>query len=174
MCAVYPERVSRLICLDAAYDRTKFKVFAEKNPLKGVKVPHQDCHSIDEYIAYIKRIQPNLAEMWGELWDEEIHHGVSITPDGKVVDRMSDELGATIMSSIQNYVPEEAEIKVPILSFYAIWDNSLFPDYLTEEQKELSMEFHNTLRLPVQRECIDLFRHNVPHAQIVEIPRGDH
>jgi pimeloyl-ACP methyl ester carboxylesterase len=174
MCTVHPERVSKLICLDAAYDRTKFKVFAEKNPLKDVKVPEQDCHSIDEYIAYIKRIQPDLAEMWSELWDEETRHCVSTTSDGKVVDRMSDELGATIMSTLRNYVPEEAEIKVPILSFYAIWDNSLLPDYLTNEQKELSIEFHNTVRLPVQRECIELFRQNVAHAQIVEIPRGNH
>src|SRR5262245_48238590 len=29
MCAVYPGRVSKLVCLDAAYDRTRFKVFAE-------------------------------------------------------------------------------------------------------------------------------------------------
>ena len=54
MCAVYPERVTRLVCLDAAYDRTTFKIFAEKNPSKDVKVPEQDCYSIQEYIAYVQ------------------------------------------------------------------------------------------------------------------------
>jgi len=174
MSVVYPERVSRLVCLDAAYDRTRFKIFAEKNPLNDVKVPEQDCHSIEEYVAYVKRVRPDLAEMWNQLWDEETRHGVTITDDGKVVDRMSDELGKLIIDSLRNYVPEEAALKVPILSFYAIWDKLLFPDYLTEEQKALLVEFSNTVRLPVQRECIELFRHNVPHAQVVEIPQGNH
>ena len=173
MCAVYPERVSRLVCLDAAYDRTKFKVFAEKNPLKEVKVPAQDCSSIEEYIEYIQRIRPDLAEMWNELWNEETLHCTKITDDGKVLDRMSDELQDTIINSLRDYVPEESAVRVPVLSFYALWDN-LFPDYLTDEQKVLSAEFHQTVRLPVQRECIDLFRSNVPHAQIVEIPQGNH
>jgi hypothetical protein len=86
---------------------------------------------------------------------------------------MSDELNDTILNSLRDYVPEESAVRVPVLSFYAIWD-TLFPDYLTEEQKVLSAEFHQTVRLPVQRECIDLFRSNVPHAQIVEIPQGNH
>ena len=173
MSAAYPERVSKLVCLDAAYDRTKFKVFAEKNPLKDVKIPEQDCFSIAEYIAYVKRLRPDLAEMWSELWDEETHHNVQTDPSGKIVDKMSDELHDTIINSLKEYVPEESMIQVPILSFYAIWDN-LFPDYLTEEQKELSAEFHKTVRLPVQRECIAQFRDNVPHAKVVEIPQGNH
>jgi len=173
MCAVYPERVSSLVCLDAAYDRTRFKVFAEKNPLKDVKIPEQDCSSIEEYIEYIQRIRPDLAEMWNELWNEETLHCTKIGEDGKVLDRMSDELHGKILNSLRDYVPEESAIRVPVLSFYAIWDNP-FPDYLTDEQKMVSAEFHRTVRLPVQRECIDLFRSNVPHAQIVEIAQGNH
>src|SRR6185295_6344375 len=90
MAAVDPERVSKLVCLDAAYDRTKFKVFAEKNPLKDVKAPEQDCHSIEEYIAYVKRIRPDLAEIWNELWNEETYRLTQITADGKIVEKMSD------------------------------------------------------------------------------------
>jgi non-heme chloroperoxidase len=171
--AVYPDRVSKLVCLDAAYDRTKFRVFAEKNPLKDVKVPEQDCYSVEEYVAYIQRIRPDLAEMWSELWNEETLYNIQTDPSGKIGDKMSEELSGTIINSLRNYVPEESTIRVPVLSFYAIWDN-LFPDYLTEEQKVVSADFHKTVRLPVQRECITQFRQNIPHAQVVEIPQGNH
>jgi pimeloyl-ACP methyl ester carboxylesterase len=174
MCAVYPERVSKLVSLDAAYDRTRFKILSEKNPLKDVKTPEQDCYSMEEYIALTKRVRPDLAEMWNLLWDEETRHGITIADDGRIVDRMSDELGKLIIDSLRNYVPEEAAITVPMLSFYAIWDKLLFQDYLTDEQKALLVEFSNAVRLPLQRECIELFRRNVPHAQVVEIPQGNH
>ena len=174
MSAAYPERVSKLVCLDAAYDRTKFKVFAEKNPLKDVKVPEQTCYSIEEYIEFVKRIRPDLAEMWNELWDEETRYLVTTTEDGKIAEKMSDELHELIIGPLRNYVPEDEMIKVPVLSIYAIWDKLLFPDYLTEEQKALSAEFQRTIRLSVQRECIDQFQRNVPHAKVVEIPQGNH
>ena len=174
MSAKYPERISKLVCLDAAYDRTKFKILAEKSPLKDVKVPEQDCDTVEEFIAHIKYIRPDLAEMWNELWEEEIRHTVQTTADGKVLDRMSNELEKLIIDSLRNYVPEETAIKVPVLSFYAIWDKLLFPDYLTDEQKALSTEFQSQIRLPVQRECINQFRQNVPHAKIVETPQGNH
>ena len=87
---------------------------------------------------------------------------------------MSDELHKLIIDSLRDYVPEESTIQVPVLSFYAIWDKLLFPDYLTEEQKARSTEFQHTTQLPIQRKCIDQFRQNVLHAKVVEIPQGNH
>ena len=174
MSAIHPERITKLVCLDAAYDRTKFKVFAEKNPMKDVKDPEQDCNSIEEFIAYVKRIRPDLAEMWNDVWDNETRYTVTIDDKGKVVDKMSEELSGTIISSLRDYVPEDTTIKVPTLSFYAIWDKPFFTDYLTEEQKASLVEFIEQIRLPVQRECINQFRQNVPHAKVVEIPQGNH
>jgi len=172
--ALHPERALKFIFLDAAYDRTKFKVFAEKHPLKGVQPPEQDCHTIEEYITYTKRIAPELADIWSELWDEETLHIVKISADGKVVDKMPDEIAQKIIDASRNYPPEDLTIKVPALSIYAIWDHYLFPDYLTEEQEVLLIEFQNQVRLPIQRECIKQFRQNVPHAKIIEIPQGHH
>ena len=129
---------------------------------------------MEEFIAYTKYVRPDLAEMWNELWDDEIRHTVQTTADGKVVDRMSNVLEKLIIDSLRSYIPEETAIKVPVLSFYAIWDKLLFPGYLTDEQKALSAEFQSQIRLTVQRECINQFRKNVPHAKVVEIPQGNH
>jgi len=172
--ALYPARVLRLIFLDAAYDRTKFKVLREKNPLTDVQPPQEDHFTIESYIAYTKRVRPDLAEIWSDLWDEETLHSVMKSPEGKVVDKMSDKIGNALLGNLGPYSPEDSKIQAPVLSIYSIWDDYRFPDYLTEEQKVLSLEFAKTVRLPIQRECIEQFRRDVPHAKIVEIPQGHH
>jgi pimeloyl-ACP methyl ester carboxylesterase len=172
--ALYPDRVLKLIFLDAAYDRTKFGVLREKNPLRDVQPPHEDQFTIEDYIAYTKKNFPMFAEIWSELWDEEILHSVAQDAEGRIVDKMSDQIGAAMMDGMKFYVPETANLKVPVLSIYAIWEGEDFPDHLTDEQKAQMREFIKTVRLPLQRECIEQFRREVPHAKIVEIPNGHH
>ena len=45
---------------------------------------------------------------------------------------------------------------------------------MTEEQQKQVIEFIDVLRPIHQKECIEQFRRNVPHARIVEIPKGHH
>lgn len=174
--ALYPERILKIVYLDAAYDRTKFKKFEEQYPLKGVKPPGADepCYSIEEYIAYTKKMSPEIAEIWGDLYAEELLHEVKITPEGKVIDKMSDELSQKFIKISRNYSPEDSKTRAPVLSIYSIWDRFDFPDYLTDEQKARLLEYGKKIRLPVQRECIEKFRQDVPHAKIIEIPQGNH
>jgi pimeloyl-ACP methyl ester carboxylesterase len=63
-----------------------------------------------------------------------------------------------------------------VLSIYAIPGSDYFlsPDYMTEEQKALVIEFYDIIRPPLHRELIEQFRRSVPHARIVEIPNGHH
>ena len=172
--ALYPARVLGLIFLDAAYDRTKFEVLRQKDPLRDFQPPPEDHFTIEDYIAYTKRIRPDLADIWSKLLDEETLYTVVTNADGKIVDKMSDEIGNALRTNLGPYAPEDSEIRAPVLSIYSIWDDYRFPDYLTEEQRKLSLEFAKTVQLQVQRECIEQFRRDVPHARIVEIPKGHH
>jgi pimeloyl-ACP methyl ester carboxylesterase len=174
--ALYTERVLKIVYLDAAYDRTRFRKFEEHYPLRGVKPPGADspCYSMEEFIAYTKRTSPEIAEIWGDLYAEEILHEVKTTAEGYIVDRVSDEITRKFINISRTYSPEDSKTKAPVLSIYAIWDRYMFPDYLTHDQKAQLLEFRKEIRLPVQRECIEQFRREVPHAKIVEIPQGHH
>jgi pimeloyl-ACP methyl ester carboxylesterase len=175
--ALYPERVSKIVYFDAAYDRSQFRRFEEQYPLKGFRPPGIDdqYYSIDNYVAQAKRIAPELTEIWGDLYAEEMLHEIRVTPGGKVVDRMSDELHQKFINISRNYSPEDSKTTAPVLSFYAIWDRfDFFPDYLSDEQKALLRKYRKDIRFPIQRELIEKFRHDVPHAKIVEIPQGHH
>jgi hypothetical protein len=107
--------------------------------------------------------------------DEEVLHSVKRTPEGKVVDKMSDEIGKAIHDTVACYVLEDSKIRAPVLSFFALPDSSGYQaSYMTEEQKAQVAEFIDTILNPYNREWIAQFRRTVPQARIVEIHHGHH
>jgi len=178
--AVYPERVLKLVFLDTAYDRASpaFKTMQEKDPLRKIQPPgvNDDHYTIEHYIASIKRAYPALAAIWSELIDEEVLHSIKQTPEGKVVDKMSDAIGKAFNDTVDSYVSEDSKIQAPVLRFYAVMDGSFYlsPDFMLEEQQAQVVEFFEAVQVPFVRETMEQFRRNVPHARIVEIPKGHH
>lgn len=178
--ALHPERVIKLIFLDAAYDRSSasYKNMLEKNPLLKLQAPglNDDHYSVEAYFASIKRVYPALAAIWGELIQEQGLHEITQTADGKVVDKMTDGIGEAINNTLTSYVPEDANIKAPTLGIYAISNGPYYisNEWMTEGQREQVLEFFETVNYSWIRENIEQFRQNVPHAKIVEIPQGHH
>jgi non-heme chloroperoxidase len=178
--ALYPERVLKLIFLDAAYDRSSasYKDMREKNPLRKIQPPGLDVdyYTEQDYFAAMKRAYPSFTVVWSEAMEEQSLHEIMKTPDGKVVDRMSDTISKTIMDTLTSYVPEDSKIMTPTLSFFAISDGGdyISDDWMTEEQKTQVMDHFETTANSWARENIEQFRQNVPHAKIIEIPQGHH
>jgi pimeloyl-ACP methyl ester carboxylesterase len=178
--ALYPERVLKLIFLDSAYDRTSpaFKEMVGRSPLRNIPIPgaNDDYASVEEYIASIKRCYPYWAAIWGDVVKEEILHAIKKGPDGKIIDKTSETIEQAIRDTLNSYVPENSKIRAPTLSIYTILDgaDALSSEYMTEEQRALVTEFFDTIRPPLTRECMEQFRREVPHAKIIEIPKGHH
>ena len=178
--ALYPERVIKLIFLDAAYDRTSasYKNMVENSPWKKIQPPGMDAdyYTEQDYFAAMKRAYPSFAPIWTEAMDEQSLHEIIKTPDGKIADKMSDAIGKAIMDTLTSYVLEDSKIKVPTLSFFAI-SKGLFTisdEWMTEEQKTEIRNHVETRENFWTRESIEQFRQNVPHAKIMEIPNGHH
>ena len=72
---LYPERVLRLVFLDAAYDTSSIedKAVRENNPL--VKMipawPEDDPDTIEDYADTIRRIYPSFTMIWDETMEEQ-------------------------------------------------------------------------------------------------------
>jgi len=177
--AMYPQRVLKLVYLDAAYDRTTpaFKAMQAQNPLAQIQPPDAkaDHYSIEDYIAASKRASPPLAAIWSDVLEVEVQQSVTINAEGKIVDKMSDAIGAALHDTIGHYVAEDSHIRAPVLSFFALTSGAAFlADFMSAEQQAQVIEFFETVRAPWQRAWIEEYRHRVPHARIVEIPNGHH
>lgn len=178
--ALYPERVLKLVFLDAAYDNSssESKAAFGKNPLPKMMPgwPEDFSGTIEDYIVEIKRRFAALAVVWNEPMDEQTRHTFQATSNGKVVDKMSDAISNAINDTLSSYVPEYSNIQVPLLSLFAIRDGSDYrsSDYMTEAQKDQVTDFFQTVLQPYQKRYIEQFQCKVPHARIVEIPKGHH
>lgn len=174
--ATYPARVEKLIYLDALDDRRGFQAIHDQNPLRNIELKKEKRtpHTLEEYIANMKRDIPEFAEIWSELWDEEIAHGVTTNEEGIVVDKTPESVEKMMFENlIDGYAPKRVEAQLPILSFYALKTPRISTEY-TEEQKASFFEFHRNIGEPFGRSLISEFQGRFPHARIVLIPNGHH
>lgn len=177
---LYPDRVLKLVFLDAAYDNSsqETKAVFAKNPLIQMAPgwPEDFSGNIEEYMIEIKRRFPALAAVWNQAMDEQTRHIFKETPDGKVVDKMSDAISKAINDTFDSYTPEYEKLHVPVLSFFADRDGSdyLSSEHMTEDQRSQVLDFFKTGLQPHLKQYIAQFHCKVPHARIVEIPHGHH
>ena len=174
--ATHPTRVSKLIYLDALDDRRRVPAIREQNPLKDIQIKKEQSipRTLEEYIAQMKQDIPEFAEIWSDLWDEEIAHGVKVNDEGVVVDKMTPSIEKMMVENLmEGYAPKKMEARIPILSFYARRTPKLSDAY-TAEQKAAYDEFHRNVDEPFGRYLISEFQSRFPHAKIVVIPEGHH
>jgi pimeloyl-ACP methyl ester carboxylesterase len=178
--ALLPERVLKLIFLDAAYDRSSasYKDMVEKSPWKKLQPPglDMDYYSPEDYFAAMKRAYPSFKLIWTEAMAEQSLHEITTAPDGKIIDRMSDAITKAINDTLTSYVPEDSKINVPTLAFYSLSKgiNTISEEWMTDEQKADLINHVETRENLWTRENIEQFQRNVSHAKIIEIPRGHH
>lgn len=178
--ALYPDRVLKLIFLDAAYDRNSvsYKDMVESSPWRRIQPPGLDVdyYSPGEYFAAMKRAYPSFTLIWTEALAEQSLYEITQTPDGKIIDRMSDTISQAITGTLTSYVLEDSKIKVPALAFFALSKgaNTISDEWMTDELRAEILNHVETRENSWTRESIELFQRNVPHAKIVEIPQGHH
>ena len=175
--ATHPERVERLVYLEALDDRRGEQAIHEQNPLRNVELKREESpppHTFEEYIAIVKRDVPEFAEIWSELWDEEFSHGVKVNEDGVFVDRMPSSVEKMIVQNlIKDYTPKRVDAIIPTLCFFGQRKRKLSDDY-TEEQKAAFDQFVREIKEPFFWSLIAEFQDRFPHAKVVVIPGGHH
>lgn len=175
--ATYPQRVEKLVYLDALDDRRKERLIMEQNPLRNVKIKKEESappRTLDEYIAIVKRDVPEFARIWSDVWDEEISHSVKVNDEGIYVDRMPASIEKMMVENLINeYAPKKVEALISTLSFYPKKKRKLTDDY-TDEQKAAYEKFHQDVIEPFFAFMITEFQSRFPHSKAVVIPDGHH
>ncbi len=176
---LYPNRVLKLVWLDAAYDRTspEDRAVLARNPAPKMMPPwpSEPVQSIEDFAATVKRLYPSLAAIWGPEMEADLRSNVTLTPEG-VVDKMSDTIHGALNNTINSYSPDYASIRAPMLFFFVLIDGHDFlsSDCMTEQQKTQVLDYFQNDRMPHYERYIEHFRGRVPHARIVVFPNGHH
>lgn len=178
--ALYPDRILKLIFLDAAYDRHSalYKEMVENSPWRKIQPPGLDAdyYTEEDYFVAMKRAYPSFQLIWSEAMAQQSLHEIIKTPEGKIADRMSDSISKALTDTMTGYMLEDSKIKAPTLAFFSLSKglSSISDDWMTEEQKTELRSHVATRENAWTRESIEQFRQHVPHARIIEIPHGHH
>lgn len=178
--ALYPQRTLSLVFLDAAIDRTSpaHKNMMQQNPLRQYSTMDIDnvYETFDEYFQALKDSSPSFQMIWGDVMENEIRLNSTFNSEGKIIEKMTFEIGAALFRTAQNYRPEEELIRAPTLSIYANQDIKLYrkSKLYTHEQKAQILDFFNKIFPAARRQIIADFAVRVPHAKIIEIPYSHH
>ena len=171
----YPDKVLKLIYLDAVYDsKGRFEVY-KNYPLRGIQPPEtkEEFESIEEYAAYVKYIYPDFAKIWNESLEKSLIYDLDKTAQGKLIEKDTSLIAKQKIDGAKGHDPQKANIKVPVLSFVAI-SNPIPPEFYTEEQKKLMFEFQHEKWAPFRKKEMNMFINDIPQAKVIEIPESHH
>lgn len=174
---LYPERVDRLVYLDAAYDRTdpSFRASRGKAPdVFALLTPTpQDRASIDALRNFSRKTRGG----WSEAVEADWRETNLFSPEGKPLE--SANSGNLVRSIAKGYrTPDYKKVKAPALSFHALptiksafpW---ITPDINAEVRKQ-AQDLLDTDMIPRQRRQLELFRKEVANARVIEMPNTRH
>lgn len=175
--ATHPERVEKLIYLDALDDRRREAAVHAQNPLNKIQIKREQSappRTFEEYIAIVKRDVPEFAAIWNDVWEEEFRHSVRVNEDGVYVDKMPDSVGEQLARHlIADYAPPKVETIIPRLYFFGQRKRILTDNY-TEEQKAAYEKFYQEVMQPYFNSVVAEIQARFPNAKIVVIPNGHH
>jgi len=163
--AKYPQRVQKLVYLDAAIDHSGIAAFQEDFTAIFPPFPEHDNTSLDAARTWLKKYIRVVAP----AVEAALRTGYVRHDNGKLEDRTPPRVYELLAKSTQPD-PAYSEVKAPALSFYA--DDS-WPELVPKDKRERADKFLITFRqwLTVER---DKFRKGVPQARIVVLPDTSH
>ncbi len=166
---LYPQRVNKLVYLDAAYDRTDLS-FADKSPPAPFKMTAEDSSSWQNLQSYLKRTYKL------KLTEAEIKATSIFDKKGRLVrDATPDSIYGAFIRLIEK--PAFDSIQAPALSIYNVGDSIrdifTYYDQLDSAAQLVAMEVFHEGQL-FQRGQIELFKTKMKQGKVVELHRSDH
>jgi pimeloyl-ACP methyl ester carboxylesterase len=166
----YPQRVKKLVYLDAAYDRSGLAEVQAKNPLPQPRPAKEDLASFDAYRGWWEKHRG----FWSDAVESNLRE-TSLAPDGTIKPSVAGSVAQAIMQGANTPPMDYTKLQAPALSFYAIYGvpRWLQPDAGEEMRKKVETHLVES-RLPFQRTNIERFRKEVKNGRVVELKDSDH
>ena len=171
--ANYPDRVSKLVYLDAAYDRSDFVTLMRKAPYPPQAQPEMSTADSTSSLT----VSAYLSNMFGMKYPEsEVLATRTFTEEGILMGLVTpDDIGIKIIMGLEP--PAYKNIQCPALAVYAVFNHvyELFPNYESFDRSNKLMA-HQAMEVlkPYVLDQIQLFMNQVDQKQVVQFDGADH
>lgn len=172
LAAHYPNRVGKIIYLDAGFNYALFADNDEELPdsIAEPSPTEEDYQTVAKYKAFYKRLNFGNSMEWSFPLEENFNHDIIVGPNGSVTPRTDITVLFDISQCKDAYYAELADVKAPVLAIYAI-PGSIFqalpwlPTDINGTAKADAENYLNQIQVQL-RNWTTTFKSLVPHAEV--------
>lgn len=170
MAAMHPERVGRLVYLDAGYDWTdpEYRRAFEAYPSRLLDTPASAMASLDAYLAYERAVDyTQLNDM--RRVEAYLRESVVIQPDGSVQPRISKEVMDALVAALwTNPRRDYTRIASPALAIYA--ESMVDLKVADPERRADALAWERTYMAPFRTRSIARVRRELSKVRVLTVP----
>jgi pimeloyl-ACP methyl ester carboxylesterase len=170
MAALHPERVDRLVYLDAGYDWADpdYETAFHAIPPELFETPAAAMKSLDAYIAYEKSSDYTQLDDIRRV-EAYLDETVVVRPDGSVQPRISADVMAALTASLWTNPPRDyRRIRAPALAIFA---NSMVDlQDADATRREQGRAWEQKYMAPFRAKSMDRIQRELANVQILRVP----
>ncbi len=172
----YPERVEKLVFLDALYEYEKSDVeLYGANPLNVRGVPPETFDSVEAYSEDFTTRYAQYRRLRSPKWDALLAHGLEQTADGRFRERHGPKAAEQLGMAHFYYHANWQKISCPVLAVYAFQDAAWpLPDDASPELREAVRAYTERFDREHKGRCIARARRDIKGIEIVEMHGASH
>lgn len=170
----YPDRVSALVYLDAAYDRSTQGKTLASDPLDQEAPTAADRASVEAFVAHVRRTRPDLRRYWTADVDRDLRASIAMRPDG-TAGWVTSAMFGEYWTSASATAPDYAAVKAPALALYSVEDESYrLPTDATAKLRAEYRAFELGPLATWRNASAAQFRVRSANREMVEVDGGHH
>jgi pimeloyl-ACP methyl ester carboxylesterase len=171
----YPDRVTALVYLDAAYDRSTQMASVEADPINPEPPASADRASPSSFIHYVRRTRPDLARYWTPAVERDLRASVAMRPEGGAGYRTTGAIFGQLLSGASASPPNYINIQAPALAIYSVEDEDYrLPPNATPQLRAALNAFEAGALAAWRNGSIDQFKRQMRNGTVVEMSAGHH
>ncbi|HVX97301.1 MAG TPA: alpha/beta hydrolase [Polyangia bacterium] len=171
--AVAPERVDKLVYLDAGYDFSDPRFLeAYGKIVADTKAADDDYASLDAYRAWFQDVWLGAHQTWTPGLEAFLRDRVGVGDDGRVTPRTPKGVAKQLFASLEDAPRDYTRVTAPALALYA---TSFFPtDSANADRAALTRAFERRVGAPFREANMARVRRELRGATVREVPGTTH
>lgn len=172
----HPDRVLRLVYVDAAYDRAaqQRRDAAAEPPRLAPPMTSADRASVAAYLAYQRRARLDLARFWGPAVERDFRASLAVDSTGTVRWRHPLARYGEMIRGASLAAPEYPAVRAPALALYATVPQAILPPGATEEQRAQLARYQRDYAAPWTAESVAQFRSGMKLGRVQDVAGVHH
>lgn len=169
LAAHHPDRLSRLVFLDALYDYTTEDIeLFDANPVPRAAPPPESFESVAAYCEDFVNRYPTYRRLRSSRWDALWALTLDQRADGRFVERIRPETAAQLSAGGAEFNPDWSDIRCPTLVFYAyqtsVWS---MPDDASGELQEQVTAYIERMNREFKDRNVERARNEIADVEVV-------